>query len=265
MACNLAAFDAELTQQCTGGFRAAVQGAHTFEEAAVAACRFLYDELRTPDGGRACPLVRCYKTHEIGALPPDIAAVARRAYGRIAFTPPEPNLKCLTLMATVGDEPSWNDRRQSRGHQAIPLPSPEVIDRAPMIAQLIRELGVDLAQVVRSPDRVVYESEDRSLGIFHVENALRSRYIPAQDFVERYAIRSVVGFGGMLPPGHDIFAFILFARIPISYDTADHFRRLASEATPILSAFGPAAAFGEQGERGEGSAHLRTRARSPLG
>ena len=53
-----------------------------------------------------------------------------------------------TLLATAGDEPEWNSRHTSRGHAAIPLPSARIVERFPMIAQLIRQLGFDVADVV---------------------------------------------------------------------------------------------------------------------
>ena len=41
--------------------------------------RLLYDELRMPNGDRACALVRCYKTHPFGALPDDLRRFAQEA------------------------------------------------------------------------------------------------------------------------------------------------------------------------------------------
>jgi len=41
-----------------------------------------------------------------------------------------------------------------------------------------------------------------------------------------FGIRSVIGFGGMLPSGN-LFAVILFTKVPIPRETADLFRPLA--------------------------------------
>ncbi|HYE91829.1 MAG TPA: hypothetical protein VEA38_12445 [Terriglobales bacterium] len=238
MNCDLGAFDLAAMLRCSQGIRRAAQGAPSMEAAASAVCRYLYDELGDGSGGRACVMVRFYKTHPYGALTPELQRFAKRVFGTMAISPPEPAMKCLTLLATVGDEPAWNDRRRSEGHQAIPLPSPYVVERAPMIAQLIREFGMELSDVVRPAGDVVRALGGKSYGVFHVENAAGSPYIPAQEgFVDRYGIRSVVGFGGLLPMG-DLFGVILFSRVHVTIDTADRFRSLALDLKSCLIPYG---------------------------
>ena len=240
MNCNLGEFELADMLRCSQGLRRAVQGAPSMESAASAVCRYLYDELGDGGGERACVLVRFYKTHPYGALPPDLQRFAKRAFGAVAISPPEPAMKCLTLLATVGDEPQWNDRRASENHQAIPLPSPYVVERAPMIAQLIREFGMDLGSVVRPSGDVVRALGGKSYGVFHVENAAGSPYIPAQEgFVDRYGIRSVLGFGGLLPTG-DLFGVILFSRVHVPVGSADRFRSLALDLRSCLIPCGEA-------------------------
>jgi hypothetical protein len=51
----------------------------------------------------------------------DIQAFARAAMGEER---PRSSMKCLTLMATVGETAVWNSRFLSRGHRAIPLQVP---------------------------------------------------------------------------------------------------------------------------------------------
>ena len=46
------------------------------------------------------------------------------------------------------------------------------------------------------------------------------------EFVVPFGIKSVLGFGGVLPPG-DLFAVIMFSRVPVPRETADLFRNLA--------------------------------------
>lgn len=224
-------------QRCADAIRVTAPASATMQGAAGAICRWLYDELTDSRGGRACAMVRCYLTQPYGALPADLQRFAKRALGAVAITPPEPGMRCLTLLATVGDEPAWNDRRLSQGHQAIPLPSPHIVERAPMIAQLIRELGLDIASVIRPVGGRPPAGAASTEGVFHVEDAVGSPFIPAQQgFVDRYGIRSVVGFGGLLPSSSELFAVIVFSRDHVPVVTADAFRTVAGEIGRVLAA-----------------------------
>lgn len=243
MPSDLTRFDLASMLRCSQLLRKSAQGAPSMESAAGAVCRALYDELTDPDGGRATVLVRFYKTHPYGALPAELQRFAKRAFGAVAISPPEASMKCLTLLATVGDEPAWNDRRRSENHQAIPLPSAHIVERAPMIAQLIREFGIELSDLVSRSDDVVRSLGGKSYGVFHVEEAKGSPYIPAQaGFVDRYGIRSVLGFGGLLPMG-DLFAVILFSRAHVPVEAAERFRTLALDLKSCLIPYGEAAVF----------------------
>lgn len=234
MPTDLQQFDLPQMLRCGIGVRRAAHGSRSMEEALGRVLRFLYDELRNPDGSRSCAMVRAYKTHAYGQLDPELQRFARRQMGGAA---PDPDMKCLTLMASVGDRPEWNDRRKSAGHQAIPLPRPDIVERAPMIAQLLRQFGLDLADVVKPRRDVVRDLEGRTYGVFFVEDAVGSPYIPAQrEFVEPNGIRSVLGCGGALRGG-DLFAIILFSRVPISPDAADRFRTIALDMKSSLFFF----------------------------
>jgi hypothetical protein len=200
-----------------------------------AVCQFLYDELQDRDGRRACALVRGYKVHSYGTLPPDLQHFVRRSLD--TSDSPDAAMRCLTLLATVGDEAAWNDRRRSLGHQAIPLASEEMVSRAPMIAQLIRGFGLDLGDVVHPRGDIVRNLEGKTYGVFHVEHAAGSPYIPAQaSFVDRFGVESVLGFGGSVS-GPDLFAVILFSRERISADAADRFRTIALDVKGALLPF----------------------------
>ena len=228
--------------KCSLRLRETATGAPTLEASAQRVCRFLYDELRDPNGERQCALVRCYKTHAFGSLEPDLQAFARAVMG---MEQPRPTMKCLTLMATVGQTAAWNSRHLSRGHRAIPLPSPEIVEQAPMISQLIKELGLELTSVLQPSPDVVHQLVGKRHGVFYVENALGSPYIPAQqDFVVRFGIRSVIGLGGMLATG-DLFAVILFATVPVSPGSADRFRTLALDVKGGFSRFNDSNIFNQ--------------------
>jgi len=240
MTYDLNKFDLGDMLKCSIRLREVAVGMPSLEASAQRICRFLYDELHGPGVERACALVRCYKTHAFGSLEPDLQHFARAILGAEA---PRPTMKCLTLMATVGATASWNSRHLSRGHRAIPLPSPEIVEKAPMISQLIKELGLELTSVLQPSPEVVKELVGKRHGVFHVENAVGSPYIPAQEeFVVRHGVRSVVGFGGMLATA-DLFAVILFSTVHVPATAADRFKALAIDVKSAFSRFSDATVF----------------------
>ena len=227
----LAGFDLADMLRCSLGVREAMRSAPTMETAARECCQFLYRELVTDAGEPACALVRCYKTHQFQHLDHYLQTVARRSLPE--GDRPTAGMRCLTLLATAGIERGWNDRRRSVGHQAIPLPTAAVVERAPMVAQLIRALGLDIAAAIAPSGDLVRDLAGKTYGVFYVAEALGSQFIPAQDFVREHDIRSVIGFGGVLPSG-DLFAVILFARVPVSTASADRFRTIALDVKSSL-------------------------------
>ena len=220
------------------GLRLAAAGSPSMRAAAETTTRYLYQECVDPETSRpACALVRFYKTHSFSGLPPDDQAFARRLLGSVA---PAATMKCLTMLASAGDEPAWNSPRDSRGHRAIPLPSVRMVEAAPMIAALIKQFGLTIESVV-SPPKMADSLAGKTYNVFHVPEARGSSAIPAQqDFVVPYGIRSALGFGGVLRTG-ELFAVVMFAKVPISEDTASRFRNIALEVKTLLFNFeGPA-------------------------
>lgn len=235
MSFDLADFNLANMLRCGRGVRRAAQSASSLSGAADAIVRYLYaDSGMLPDGRRTCALVRCYRTMSYGRLDR-----AQRAFADGLMQVPlgSPDMKCLTLVATVGDEAEWCSPATSRGHRVIPLPSPEIVEQAPMIAQLIRQMGLDIASVVRPDKEIVPALAGRTYNVFHVEQAVGSPYIPAQeDFVVPYGIRSVVGFGGLLRSG-DLFAVIMFSRVPIAEEPAGRFRTIGLDVKAAFFRF----------------------------
>ena len=225
-------FDLTSLLRCSRALRQATAGSGSLEESAGRITRILYDVCVDPDTGeRSCAMVRFYKTHDFEALPSSLRAFVRR---QMPGEEPRPDMKALALLATVGDEAAWNDRKRSRGHQAIPLASVEMVERAPMISALIRQFGLSVQQAVRPHTDMLPDREGKAYNVFHVPEAQGSPFIPAQaDFVERYGIQSVIGFGGALRSGN-LFATILFSRRPIPAESAARFRSLAVDVKGIL-------------------------------
>lgn len=193
----------------------------TIGEAAERIVRFFRTELIDYQGRPACPLVRLFKTHPYTELDSELKNFARSIAPHADTVE---NLRCLVLLATAGDEEEWNSRHDSQGHRAIPLTSAKVIKEAPMISQLIQQLGIEISTVLQPDPQLLLESVEPGFNVFYVPEAQGSPYIVAQrEFVRPFRIRSVIGFGGMVASG-DLYAAILFSRVPISPEVADFFK-----------------------------------------
>lgn len=213
-----------------------ITGCHSMEAVSQRLTEYLYAALVDADGQPACALVRCFKTSPPTSLPGDLhqhgaAREADSEHGRASRQTPY-----LVLLGTTGERNEWCDRRQSVGHKAIPLESVEAVEKAPMIAQLFSEMGLQTAEVLAPSRSLLLESESRSFDVFHVPVARNSGYVPGQGFVQEHRIASVLGFGSLLPTG-DLFAFILFAKVPITGAVAELFRTVALNAKLALLPF----------------------------
>ena len=201
--------------------------------------RFLHERIVDDGGQKALALVRMFETCSYAELDEELRKIAAAAHPAIL-----PDTRCLVMIGTAGDEPAWNSCRSSTGHRVIPLPSEDAVKKLPMIAHLIRELGFAVAGVLQPDESVLTGHADarrqahgdrgRNSGnksiiarVFHVEKAMGSPYIPAQEsFVEPFGIESVIGFGDLLPNGR-LFAVIAFSKVPISSQLAEMFSHLS--------------------------------------
>ena len=214
-------FDVGDLVECSNALRSIGDGATDMEEVARRTVDYVHRSFVAGDSAAACALVRFYKTHPLGGLDPGLQDFARRLHA----APLADDVRCLTLLASAGLEPAWNDRRSSEGHQAIPLAGTTFVEQSPMIASLVADFGIDADFVVKPNPAEIIERHHQAYGVFHVASARGSRAVPAQDFVERYGIESVVGIGGVLPSG-DLFALVLFTTVPVSAEVADLLRSL---------------------------------------
>ena len=215
--------------------------AQSMEEAAGRIASFLYENLVEKETGhKSCALVRFYKSHSYGELDEGLREFAR---GVLGAAPESPDMKCLTLLATVGDEPQWNSRANSVGHKAIPLASEQVIESIPMISRLVSQFGLEVSTVVKPEPAVISDLAQKTYNTFYIQQAPGSRYIPAQeDFVVPFGIQSVLGLGGILTSG-ELFAVIMFSKTPIPAATADNFKALAPKVKEAVLPFVGAKVF----------------------
>ncbi len=222
------------------GFSAALRrmgsGAASMEEAAGRIVRYLYENLTDKKTGeKNCVLVRLFKTHPWGELDGDLQDFAKNL---LTTSHSSPAMKCLILLATVGKEPAWNSRNTSRGHRALPLPTSEYFIKAfPMVGELIGQMGLDIDAVLHADPEVTAHMARITFNVFLVSEAKGSAYIPAQkDFVIPFGVRSVLGFGGILPSGN-LFTVILFSKTAIPKETAEMFKSLALSVKIALLPF----------------------------
>jgi len=219
---------------CGAALRRLGTDATSLEQVADRLVRHLYrsltmDHLREP----ACSLVRLFKTTPYSRLTPDLRALADTRPGD---TPPPPSLTCLTLLASAGAVPGWNDSARSSRFHVIPLDTLDAIERLPMFSQLFRQLGVSLPSLTQPGPSVLLDQHEQSFNVFHIPEAEGSPYVPGQEeFVFKYGIRSVLGFGAPLPDG-ELFSIILFSKDFIPESTATLFKLLAQARDEALRA-----------------------------
>lgn len=160
--------------------------------------------------------------------------------------------RVLTLLGTAGREPTWNDRRASRGHLCIPLLDRSFVESAPMIAKLLADIDVDLAGFDDGRPIATRKLLGGNNGMFYVQDASTAKdvqgrhIIPDQAFVKKHGIRTVFGMGGAYLEGILVLS-IIFSTVEVPRIVADRFPSLIVNfkmATAALvqkgSAFEPA-------------------------
>lgn len=243
---DLTTFTLEEMTTCGSVLRKLGAGATSMEEVAGRIVRYLYDHFVDPQTGeRACVLVRLFKTHAYDKLDATLSDYIQEISGGV---PRNRTMKCLTLLATAGVRPEWNDRGRSVRYKAWPLTGQDLNVQYPMFTQLIQQFGVDLDAVIQPDPALLVDLAHKTFNVFHVADAVGNAYIPAQaDFVIPYGVRSVLGFGGMLPTGN-LFAVILFSNVYIPRETAESFKTLALNVKMALLPFVETTIFGAQAQ-----------------
>jgi serine phosphatase RsbU (regulator of sigma subunit)/anti-sigma regulatory factor (Ser/Thr protein kinase) len=221
---------------------------------AVAAIRGAFP---TAGGESAIVLVRIFQTTRFELLTPQLRsyALARMAPGANGE-----GTRCLALLATVGDRPTWCDRHASRDHQALPLSGAEVVRRMPLGLTVMDHLvGADAQRAAHPPhterfaaDRprpvaalpdfasgeVTYHGEPRAtrVAVHLVSQVAGSPLVPAQWLVDAHGVSSALGLGGILPNG-ELFTAVIFSRVPIDTVTAHRFGAVAETLCGAMAPF----------------------------
>ncbi|MDA8157378.1 MAG: response regulator [Actinomycetota bacterium] len=214
----------EMTE-CGSALRRISEGAQSMEEAAGRISSYLYESLIDGCTGKPAPaLVRFFKTHPFSGLPQDLQVFAQ---DMLKDKPALPEMKCMVLLGTDGDEPAWRTRQASRGHKAIPLPSEEAITQIPMFLLLLKQFCMNAEIVVAPKPELLLLHESRPYNVFYVPDPESNPFITSQkEFIIPYGIKTILGFGGLLPSG-DMFAVSIFFKVRVPKETASLFRNLA--------------------------------------
>lgn len=206
--------------------------ASTLEEAAQRFASGLYHSFR-----ESIVLARVFATIDLRQLPVREDAFVR-AFARSAGAEPqlEPSTTVLTLMGTDGIENAWKNRFDSQGHLATPLISEKFVGAIPMVSRLLQEIGFQPEWNAPSKTLFVTKALVSVNGIFFVADAENTRdeldrkIIPAADFVGRYRVHAVFGFGGSYLSQAMFVATIIFCRESLSRSDAMKF-------VPLISSF----------------------------
>ncbi len=139
----------------------------------------------------------------------------------------------LSLLGTRGVEPEWNDWTKSEGHLGIPMLSRESVQGIPMMAQMLKDLGLGLDWLSVPEGNEIAESRGHTGGVFLVPDAKTStdaqnrKIIPGQDFVEKYGVKTVFGNGARSAvQSNEFIVSIFFTRQSLDKNTAHRFNSL---------------------------------------
>ena len=180
-------------------------------------------------------LVRVFATVRFDALPPPNQDFVRRMAARAdAAGAIADETLVLSLLGTRGANKSWNSRHDSQGHVGIPLAGAVFIETVPMIARLLKELGVTVEGVPDGRGRVTIRTVGSLRGVFFVDDASTARddfgrsIIADQGFVAQNGVATVFGFGGAYMLERSFVAVVVFARERVPREIAERFAPLAS-------------------------------------
>ena len=188
--------------------------------------RYFFDNLGdTQSGEKSSVLVRFFMTYPYSSLDAELQQSADKMLGD---KPLDLDMKCLKLLATAGVQPEWNSTTQSKGHRVIPLQNEEMVKKVfYMIYEFIDQMGMEISNVLNPDTKLSSELEERIFNVYHVPEALGNPHIPAQkDFIVPFAVKSLMGFGGMLPTGN-LFILLIFSKTKIPHKTANLFKNIA--------------------------------------
>jgi hypothetical protein len=202
----------------------------TFEDAAQRTVEVIYTAFRS-----SLVLVRLFITVPFSELPRDTQRTVREAAeGYKAAALVRPDTVVLSLAGTVGRRPEWNDRKQSRRHQGIPLISSRFVESIPMTSRLLHQLGLGV-EWIDNTDLSLFE-QNMGTRLFYVPDAettvdrVLRKVIPDQDFVRTNGVKTVFGVGGSFVLRQSaLLAMVVFCSEVVPKPVAELFSTLTTQ------------------------------------
>jgi two-component system, NtrC family, sensor kinase len=222
--------------ECGATMRKLGDGCHSMEEVAQRSVSHLYQHLGSGDkSDRACVLAHFFVTQLFGDLTTGLQRVVHSATD-ITLVRETP---CLTMLGSIGSKPEWcRSDGAYKAEDVLALPDPALSERYPVVAQLIARFDLPGAfSVPYNPDLFV-EEPGRSYDVFYLPDVSKEAalFSTQEDFFHDHKIKSVVGFGGLLP-SRNLFAIIVYSNVPISKQVALAFRPFALNTKIALLPF----------------------------
>ena len=238
---DLTKFSLKDMSTCGAMLRQMGDGARSMEDVANKVVRYLYEQLGDETGKPASSLVRFFITHPYKDLSAELQQHVQNVLGRPLD---DLDVSCQTLLATVGEEADWNDRRRSRLYKSLPL-TEETAKRIPMYAQVSDVFGIVMSRLPNPDAEFLVELEQKTYNVFFIPDSVGSAYVPDQEkFVIPYGIRSILGFYGLLP-SRNLFTVIVFSKILIPRETTEYFKTLALNVKMTILPFDEVAVFAD--------------------
>ncbi len=185
--------------------------------------------------GESLVLTRMFATVPYGQLPDENREfVQRLAASKAVGDLVHEDTPVLSLIASRGAKPGWNNRRKSAAHLGIPLVSADFVDSIPMVARLLSEVGLQLDWLQPDTGGIDINTLSKMSGVFYVKDAQSAldhrgrKIISAQDFVRENDIHTVFGVAGGFAINQTFLSLLLFCNETIDKPHVAQFLPLIS-------------------------------------
>ena len=204
------------------GVQKAARGQSSLDVAAQQLTSYFYDQFR-----ESILLCRLFATIPFGQLPAANQQFARElAQSAGVQGLLSDDTLILSLMGTRGKEEDWNHRERSKGHIGIPLVSGPFVQSIPMLARLLKQLGLGLDWLDAGNSLQMTKTIGSMRGAFFVPDAAEQvdeegrKIIAAQEFVGAHQVKTVFGLGGAYVGTTTFMMMIFFCSETIAHEKA---------------------------------------------